>query len=156
MRSRVSFVALVAFLSVEGGLSLMMKRPGGTEPVSVELAEEGVETATDVVAPPSPSRFIDLSHKARGRKRSPHCLDEDCEFVVQSARARKTQQQKLKKKAKKLEKKAKKEKEIYLQNHTEEEYQVLKYQAIVDALQKENAAAAGGGEGGGEEAQQGQ
>lgn len=152
MRGRICIVTLLALLSAECCLSLLMKRPGGTEPVSVELAEEGVEA--EAAPPSSASRFIELSHKARARKRYSHCLEDDCRFAAQSAKTRKTKEQKLKKKAKKLEKQAKEEKKIYLKNHTEAEYEVLKYQAIVEALQRENAAAPGGAEGG-EEQQQG-
>ncbi|CDJ34448.1 uncharacterized protein EMH_0062900 [Eimeria mitis] len=151
MRGRITLLVLVAFLSADVSLSLLMKRPGGTEPVSVDLAEEGVE----VTSPPavSASRFINLSHNARGRNRSPYCLEDDCAFAVHSAHARKTKAQKLKKKAKKLENKAKELKKLYLQNHTEEEYQVLKYGSLVDALERETAAAAEGE--GSEEPQQG-
>ncbi|CDJ53343.1 hypothetical protein, conserved [Eimeria brunetti] len=134
-----------------------MKRPGGLAPVAVELADEGVGIYSDygaaagssssaaaaataaaaaAAAAAAPPHFLQLNHKTRGSSSS-RCLQQEC--------IRKTKQQKLKKKAKKLEKKAKELKKQYLKFATEEEYQVLKFQAIVEALEREIAAAQGEG-----------
>lgn len=114
----------------------MMKRHGGTVPVAVELARESVDPAAV-----SASRFVELSHAAHKHASNPAsgCLEEGCIFAGGASGAVKTQKQRLQKQAKKLKKKIAKAKKMYLENHTEEEFEVLKNESVLDALERENA-----------------
>ncbi|CDJ63766.1 hypothetical protein, conserved [Eimeria necatrix] len=147
MRGAPSLFALLLVTCLGAGEALLVKRFGGTDPVSLELAEEGLDVPSSAAPATSASRFIELSHKARRRALTSHCQEGDCSFAVHQAEGTKTLKQQLKKKAKKLEKKVDKEKKKYLEKHSEEEYAVLKYTSILEALKRENSGEEGGAEG---------
>ncbi|KAL8433840.1 hypothetical protein ACSSS7_003584 [Eimeria intestinalis] len=127
-------LALLAFLAAEACSGLTVKRGTGPGRVAVRLASESV-----AAAPPSPSRFVELSRSSQGRARAlnAECPEEGCAFVRETSSLVKTQQERLKKKAKKLKKHAANLRKQYLENHTEEQYEVLKFEGIIQALEGE-------------------
>lgn len=151
MRVRFPLVAILVTFASGYSEALTVKRAGGTGPVSVELAQNSSEPVATTA-----SRFVELSHASRGRSKDPDegCTEEGCSFTEESLELLKTHQQKMAKKVKKLKKKIKKQKKIYLETHPAEDYEVLKEQAVLDALMRENS---GGSEGPqeGEEATEG-
>lgn len=140
MRHLSRLLAFVAMLAARSCQALMMKRPGGTDPVAVELARESVEPTAG-----SASRFVELSHAAQKHesKQPAGCLEDGCVLTGVDSGVGKTQKKRLQKLAKKLHKKAAEEKKLYLENHSNEEYNVLKEQALVEALERENGGEEG-------------
>lgn len=135
---RTAFTALLAVILLTLSAALRVKRPGGTAPVGVELAEEGMNPAAAVA-----SRFVELSHAAEANPEASdsRCSEEDCTLAEESSWMQKTQEQRLKKKARKLKKRIAKSRKVYLENHSEEQLAVLENQAILDALNAANEGA---------------
>lgn len=128
-------MALLAATSFGFSESLMVKRSGGTDPVELELASQGVNTEGG-----SAARFVELSHAAHDNdKVSPTgCIEGGCTFLQDASGGFKTLKQQKKKRAKKLQKAVKLAKKDYLRNHTEEDYNILKLQSVLDGLEREN------------------
>lgn len=128
-------MALLAILAIGSCEALKVKWGGGTGPVEVEMARQSIQRG-----PAAASRFAELSHAAHENASAPaaDCFEEKCVFIEENSCIGKTQQQRLKKKAKKLQKQGQRAKKIYLENHSQEEYEVLKNQALVDALEEAN------------------
>lgn len=129
----LAFVAIIAARSCQG---LMVKRPGGTEPVAVELARESVEPTAG-----SASRFVELSHAANkhASNPTPGCLEEGCILASESTGVGKSLKKRMQKRAKQLKNRVAEQKKIYLENHNEDQYNVLKEEAVLEALERENA-----------------
>lgn len=136
MRGCAGLLALLAIYSIDSSECLAVKRAGRAGPVAVELAGERVESPSGAA-----SRFVELSHAVGQREKDTdaECPEEGCEFTQENSEELKSLKKKLKKEEKELKKEVKKEKKIYLENHTEEEYDVLKQQAVLEALRRENS-----------------
>ncbi|KAL8444457.1 hypothetical protein Emed_006228 [Eimeria media] len=125
---------LLAFLAVDFCSGLTVKRGAGSGRVAVQLARESV-----AAAPTSPSRFVELSRASQGRARALNagCSTEGCEFAEEASSLAKTKQERMRKQGKKLKKQAAKLRKQYLENHTEEEYEIAKYEAIIRAMEED-------------------
>ncbi|KAL8449213.1 hypothetical protein Emag_003733 [Eimeria magna] len=133
-------LALLAFLATEFCSGLTVKRGAGSGRVAVQLARESV-----AAAPGSTSRFVELSRASQGRARALNAdCPEGCAFAEETSSLAKTKQERMRKQAKKLKKQAAKLRKQYLENHTEEEYELTKYQAIIQALEEDISGGNGG------------
>ncbi|KAL8439180.1 hypothetical protein Efla_000695 [Eimeria flavescens] len=125
------------------------------------LGRMAVQVASNSVAPASAaaSRFVELSHAAPAEHRQASdleeaaggCPDEGCVFAEEAAELVKTKKERMQKQAKKLRKKAAKLRKRYLKDHTEEDYELIKYQSIIAGLENELNGGSGEAEAAGEE-----
>lgn len=131
MRNASYIVALIALISCGFSKGLLMKRPGGTDPIAVGIANhEPVDNEGDAA-----SRFVELSHAVRDQELlSSGCSQKGCNFVQNCSGQRKTLKEKLEKKEKKLKKQVKEASKEYMQNHTKEELSVLKLQSELNGI----------------------
>lgn len=127
-------LALLAFFATEVCSGLTVNRGAGSGRVAVQLAKECV-----AAAPGSTSRFVELSRASQGRARTLNagCPEEGCAFAEETSSLAKTKQQRMEKQAKKLKKKVEKLRKRFLENHTSQEYDIVKYQAIIQALKED-------------------
>lgn len=143
MRSGAHIAALVAVLLCGFSGGLLMKRPGGTDPMAVGLAHREAEDDEGGSA----SRFVELSHAVRNHEqsRSSSCPGKGCTFVQNCSGEKKSLEKQLKKKAKKLSKQLKAAEKEYLTSHSKGELKVLKLESELEGINEKNRG--GGNEG---------